>query len=277
MSKLFAIASLVAGLTSAATVATAADIQAAPTGYSLNADIWGGYYFLGNSSGNADDNGDQAFGAIGGDATYQTGIGSNYILQLGLQAGYNAVGDGGDDDQSTGGGQASVHVLHSSGLGVFGGAGLTAYESEPTSGLWFAGAEYLYQFGSGDVALQAGFFDTGSEPGQQMRNAWFVNMAPRFVISDTTSVGAHAGVAFGDTQNSGTEVYSWGLSLKHDLGSYPASVFVAYDGMAVDDVEANADEHIVKAGLSFSLGGDANHSIATPEIFRWVGIGQRTD
>ena len=172
--KKFLLAATILGFGALSGSAFAADPTAPADPFGFSADLWGGYYFLGGSSGNADDNPrDESMFAYGGDATAVFGLGSDIMLQLGLQAG-DMLLDGADDDQVSGGGQISTHLAHSSGLGIFGGIGSVYYYSDTDrkNSLWFLGGEYVHQFDSGDVALQIGYLDaTDGTPDESLRDA----------------------------------------------------------------------------------------------------------
>ncbi len=269
-----------AGLFSSA--ALAADVApVAESQIGFTADIWGGYYFLGGSNGNADDsNIAKDFPAIGADASVIFGAGDAFLLQLTAQGALNFLGSA-DDDQMETGWQVAAHAMHGSGFGVFGGVGGAEYDNgdEDTTDLWFLGAEYLYDFGSGDVLVQAGYLDSNIEDNSTLANAWFVRAAPSFDLSENASFGLHAGYADGDLESKGDNGYvvSWGASLDYKLESAPVTLFAAYDGLYENSEDSSADEHQVKAGIQISLGGLADKVIDTPEIFRWVAVGQRSD
>jgi hypothetical protein len=267
-----------AGIFSSATLA--ADVAPVPESQiGFTADIWAGYYFLGGSSGDADDDdlkGD--FPAIGADASVIFGAGDAFLLQGTAQGALNFLGNA-DDDQLELGWQIAGHAMHGSGFGVFGGFGEAEYEDDDPSDLWFVGAEYLYDFDSGDVLLQAGYLDSNLDDNAGLADAWFVRVAPSFDLSENVSMGLHAGYADGevDSEDENGYVVSWGASFNYALDAMPLTLFAAYDGLYVDGEDASADEHQIKAGIQISLGGLADKEIDTPEIFRWVAVGQRTD
>jgi hypothetical protein len=249
--------------------------------FGLTADIWGGYYFLGGSNGDADDDDNQEdFPAMGADASVIFGVSDEFLLQGTAQGALNFLGSA-DDDQMESGWQIAAHAMHGSGFGVFGGYGGAEYDDndEDTTDLWFLGAEYLYDFDSGDILLQAGYLDSNLDDNATLADAWFVRAAPSFNVSESVAMGLHAGYADGEMDSVGENGYvvSWGASLDYALDSMPLTLFVAYDGLYVDGEDASADEHQVKAGIQISLGGLADREIDTPEIFRWVAVGQRTD
>lgn len=262
---------------SAAFAADPAPVAESQVGFT--ADIWGGYYFLGGSNGDADDSGNKEdFPSAGADASVIFGLGDEFFLQGTAQGALNFLGNA-DDDQLEFGWQIAAHAMHGSGIGVFGGYGEAEYEDDDPSDLWFVGAEYLHDFGSGDFLLQAGYLDSNLEDNAGLADAWFVRAAPSFDFSDSTSAGLHVGYADGEVDSEGENGYvvSWGASLDYALESAPVTLFAAYDGLYVHGDDASADEHQVKAGIEISLGGLADRVIDTPEIFRWVAIGQRTD
>lgn len=244
-------------------------------------DIWGGYYFLGGSNGDADDADlKNDFPAIGADASVMFGVADLFLLQGTAQGALNFLGSA-DDDQMEAGWQIAAHAMHGSGFGVFGGYGQANYDGDDTSDLWFVGGEYLHAFDSGNFLLQAGYLDLspGLSENASLVDAWFVRMAPSFSVSDSMGMGIHAGYADGGVDSPGENGYvvSWGASLDYALESAPVTLFAAYDGLYVDGEDASADEHQIKAGIRISLGGLADREIDTPEIFRWIGISQRTD
>jgi hypothetical protein len=249
--------------------------------FGFTADIWAGYYFLGSSSGDADDDdlkGD--FPAIGADASVIFGAGDAFLLQGTAQGALNFLGSG-DDDQMESGWQVAAHAMHGSGIGVLGGYGETEYDDEDPSDFWFVGGEYLYAFDSGNFLLQAGYLDSSPNlsVNATLSDAWFVRAAPSFNVGDGGSAGLHVGYADGEVDSPGENGYvvSWGASFDYALESVPVTLFAAYDGLYVDGEDASADEHQIKAGIQISLGGLADKEIDTPEIFRWIGISQRTD
>lgn len=261
--------------------AFAADVAPMPeeSQVGFTADIWGGYYFLGGSSDDADDSGlDKGFPSMGADASVMFGLGDSFLLQGTAQGALNFLG-GADDDQMEDGWQVAAHAMHGSGIGVFGGYGEVGYDDEDKSDLWFVGGEFLHDFSSGNILLQAGYLDSNIEDTDALADAWFVRVAPGFNVSDAVSAGLHAGYADGDIETEGDSGYvvSWGASLDYALDSAPVTLFVAYDGLYMHTDDAAADEHQIKAGIEVSLGGFAGKEIDTPEIFRWVGIGQRSD
>ena len=108
----------------AADVAPVAESQVGFTG-----DIWGGYYFLGGSSGDADDSGiAKDFPAIGADASVIFGVGDAFLLQGTAQGALNFLGSA-DDDQMETGWEVTGHAMHGSGFGVFGGLGGAEYDN----------------------------------------------------------------------------------------------------------------------------------------------------
>ncbi|MCC7482523.1 MAG: hypothetical protein IT541_13460 [Hyphomicrobiales bacterium] len=281
MKKLL-LAATVLGAAGMYSPAFAADAAPAPEESQVGfvGDIWGGYYFLGGSSGDADDSDNKGdFPSAGTDASLIFGASDAFLLQLTGQGALNFVGKA-DDDQMELGWQIAAHAMHGSGIGVFGGYGGVDYDGNDSSNLWFAGAEYLHDFGSGDFLLQAGYLDSNLGSGTDtIADAWFVRAAPSFNVSDSLGMGLHVGYADGDVDDPGENGYlvSWGASLDYALESAPVTLFAAYDGFYVHSQDASADEHQIKAGIRISLGGLADQVIDTPEIFRWVGVSQRTD
>lgn len=264
-------------VSSAAQAADVAPVAESQVGFT--ADIWGGYYFLGGSSGDADDDDNKGdFPSAGADASLIFGVGDEFLLQATAQGALNFIGNG-DDDQMETGWQVTGHAMHGSGLGVFGGVGGAGYDGEDTTDLWFAGGEYLHAFGSGDVLLQGGYLDSNLSENATLADAWFARVAPSFDLGGSTAMGLHAGYAHGEMDSEGENGYvvSWGASLDYALESAPVTLFAAYDGLYVDGEDASADEHQIKAGIRISLGGMADKEIDTPEIFRWVAVGQRSD
>ncbi len=245
----------------------------------FTADIWGGYYFLGGSGGDADDSGlDEDFPTMGADASVIFGAGESFLLQLTAQGALNFLGSA-DDDQMESGWQIAGHAVHGSGFGVFAGYGEAEFDDEDPTDLWFVGAEYLHAFGGGDFLLQAGYLDSDNDGTvYTLNDAGFVRIAPSFNISDSLSMGLHGGLAYGtmDSDNN-SFVGSWGASIDYTFDSSPITLFAAYDGLYMDGDDGTADEHQIKAGIEISLGGLADREIDTPEIFRWVAIGQRSD
>lgn len=283
MKKLLLSAALLGAAGIYSPAAFAADVAPLPEESQVGfvGDIWGGYYFLGGSSGDADDDDlDKGFPAMGADASVIFEAGDAFLFQGTAMGALNFLGSA-DDDQMEIGGQIAAHAMHGSGFGVFGGYGAIDYDDEDASELWFVGGEYLYAFDSGNVLLQAGYLDSspGLSENATLVDAWFVRAAPSFNVSDSLGMGLHAGYADGEVDSPGEDGYvvSWGASLDYDLESAPITLFAAYDGLYVDGEDASADEHQVKAGIRISLGGLADREIDTPEIFRWVAIGQRTD
>jgi hypothetical protein len=280
MKKFLLAATVLSAVEIFSSAALAADVAPVPESQvGFTADIWAGYYFLGGSSGDADDDelkGD--FPAIGADASVIFGAGDAFLMQGTAQGALNFLGSA-DDDQLETGWQVAAHAMHDSGIGVFGGLGEADYENDDKSDLWFIGGEFRHDFGAGNVLLQAGYLDSNIEDTAALADAWFVRLAPSFNVSDGVSAGLHAGYADGDIETEGDSGYvvSWGASFDYALDSAPVTLFVAYDGLYMDTSGAAADEHQVKAGIQISLGGLGDKEIDTPEIFRWVGIGQRSD
>lgn len=279
--KKFLLAATVLGaagmFSSAALAADVAPVPESQVGFT--ADIWGGYYFLGSSSEDAADSGlDKDFPSAGADASVMFGVSEDFLLQLSAQGALNFLGSS-DDDQVEAGWQIAGHIAHGSGFGVFGGYGEADYDDDNTSHLWFLGAEYGHDFGAANVLLQAGYLDSNTGNTAALGNAWFVQVAPSFDISESLSMGLHGGVALGDVDGeSGNYVASWGASFDYMLDAAPVTLFAAYDGLYMNgDDGSAADEHQVKLGLKISLGGIAAKEIDTPEIYRWVGVGQRSD
>ena len=128
--------------------------------------------------------------------------------------------------------------------------------------------------------MQAGYLDSESSGSNTvtLNNAWFARVAPTFGFGNGISVGLTGGYAGGDIEGSSGAVYSWGGSLDYDFNSAPVTAFVAYDGLLMDNgSDAKADEHQVKFGVRMALGELASKKVDTPDIYRWVAIGQRAD
>lgn len=274
--KLLAVTML--GVAALSTSALAAD-PVADSSYGLVADIWGGAFFVGGSSGDADDDLDSFAPAIGGEASMLFGFGSDFMLQLSGESSHIFLGGNADDDQYASGGQGAIHLMHSSGFGIFGGGGVVAFEDDDAANLYFIGGEYNHEFGFGDFLLQAGYLDSDvpNSDTETLHDAWFVRVAPNFNLSSNMSLGLTGGYANGDADDENTDVYSWGASFNYHMDSMPVTWFLAYDGIALDNADASTDEHQVKLGLSMALGGMASQKIDTPDIYRWVAIGQRAD
>jgi hypothetical protein len=279
MKKLL-LAGVVLGVAGMLSPAFAADVAPMPEESQVGfvGDIWGGYYFLGSSGDDADDSGlDKDFPSMGADASVIFGAGDAFLLQLTGQGALNFLGSA-DDDQMESGWQIAAHAMHGSGFGVFGGYGEAEYDDDDPSDLWFVGLEYLHAFDSGDLLLQAGYLDSNNEDTHGLGEAGFVRLAPSFDVSDSVSMGLHGGFAYGTMDNDDSSlVASWGASFDYAFDSAPVGLFLAYDGLYISGDDATADEHQVKAGIQISLGGLADKEIDTPEMFRWVAVGQRSD
>lgn len=291
-----------AGLAMASPAMAADPVVADDASYGLVADFWGGYYFLGNSTGGADDDGlDEGFVSLGGSASMLFGFGGDFAFQLSGEGLSNFLSTGeADDDQMAAGGQLAAHLIHGSGLGVFGGGGVVGYQDEDSNNFYFVGGEYTHAFGSFDALLQGGYLGASVTDDTIMwtfEGAWFARIAPSFAFGDGFELGINVAYVAGDLGDieDGSfsldrgDAYLWdaGASLAYDLKSAPVSMYIAYQGLFFnsdefiieDDIVTGGsfDEHLIKAGVRMSLGGLAGSEIDTPDVYRWVGAGQRSD
>ncbi len=265
--------------------AFAADVESPETSsYGLVADIWGGYYMLGDSSGDADDSGlDEGFFAFGGGASMLFGLGSEFTFQLSADATSSFFStDDADDDQVASAGQVAAHVMHSVGLGVLGGGGIVGYQDEDSNNYYFFGGEYQHNFDSFDILLQGGYLGasvTDDSTLYTFDSAWFGRIAPSFDFGNGFELGANAAYVAGKVDDGDEDGHLWdaGASLGYQMEAAPVALYVAYQGLFFDADDTSFDEHLVKVGVRMSLGGMADSEIDTPDVYRWVGAGQRMD
>jgi hypothetical protein len=264
--------------------ATAADVETETSNYALIADLWGGYHFLGQSDGDADDDGlDEGFFAFGGGASMLFGLGSDLTFQLSAEAASSVFStEDADDDQVASAGQVAAHLIHGVGLGLFGGGGVVAYQDDDSNNYYFIGGEYQHDFSSFDVLLQGGYVGasvTDDTIRYTFENAWFGRIAPSFDFGNGFELGAYVAYVSGQLDANDQDAHIWdaGASFGYQLQELPVSLYLGYQGLFFDTDGTTFDEHLVKAGIRMSLGGIADSEIDTPEVYRWVGAGQRMD
>ena len=267
--------------------AIAADVEAPEaSSYGLVADIWGGYYMLGNSSGDADDNGlDIGSFAFGGGASMLFGLGSDFTFQLSADATSSFLStEDADDDQVASAGQVAAHVMHGVGLGIFGGGGVVGYQDDDSNNYYFVGGEYQHNFDSFDILLQGGYLDASVTDDTTLNtfdSAWFGRIAPSFDFGNGLELGANAAYVAGEVydgrEDQDGHLWDAGASIGYQMEAAPVALYVAYQGLFFDADDTSFDEHLVKVGVRMSLGGMAGSEIDTPDVYRWVGAGQRMD
>ena len=276
----------------------------------IEMDVWGGYLWRGgnhlNAGGGAPDE-HEDFPLVGGGAMAAIPLGAVGLLQLetdGEVAFHPDQIQGADVDDTYGGSVTfGGHLAFTTDrylLGGFGGVGRTAIlnqggSSEHSATHWFGGGEAKVHFSMASLAAQGGYIDSQATNHEVFADAWFARgIGQLFINGGQTMI--QGDVAYFDGtqdandapafQNDITGVV-WGAEFEHglsaNLGGAAASVFVAYEGIHLDEEGDEITDHTVRGGFKIRLGAmspyDREHNTAPdmPNVGRWMGATPAVD
>ena len=277
----------------------------------IEMDMWGGYLWRDGNAINhafdiaADAPENEDFPMIGGGALAAIPLGAVGLLQLETdgEVAFHPDDIGGFDVDDTYGGSITFggHLAYTTDrylLGVLGGVGRTAIHntrgaSDHNATHWFFGGEAKAHLGMTSLAAQGGFIDSQAENHEVFSDAWFARGIGQYFLNGGQTM-VQGDVAYFDgiqDEDDGpadqNDIYgvAWGAELEHglntNLGGAAASVFLAYDGLYLNEDSSlgtqELTDHTVRGGFKVRLGAmspyDREHNTAPdmPNVGRWMG------
>lgn len=252
------------------------------------AEVRGGYVLFDQDAGNTDvmeDTG-RFGGLLQADLMLQNIFpGSGLSLQGDLEGDFNFTGPGGGT-----GIFAPEHLMQAGGhlnwrdgeaghmLGFFGGAAWVGIPNESSSNKteetgYVLGGEAQANIDRFSIFAQGGIFWSSGNDSETMDDGWFISGGGMFFPMPDTMVRARFLYGMGDNNEPGSssakhdfDILGWDARLQHGVPAdrlpLPVSLFVAYNGLHVDQEETGTPgggtndfitEHVILGGISLSL------------------------
>ncbi len=273
----------------------------------IEMDVWGGYLWRGgnhlNSGGGANDE-HEDFPLIGGGALAAIPLGAVGLLQLEIdgEAAFHPDQIDGEDVDDTYGGSITFggHLAYTTDyylFGAFGGVGRTAIletqdSSDHNATHWFFGGEAKAHLGMASLAAQGGYIDSEATNHEVFSDAWFMRGIGQYFLNGGQTM-AQGDVAYFDGTQDANDAdpedihgWAWGAEVEHGLmnvGGAATSLFVAYEGIHLDEEGDEITDHTVRGGFKIRLGAvspyDREHNTAPdmPNVGRWMGATPAVD
>lgn len=244
-------------------------------------------------TGDADDDSQEKFWTLGGEARVAYDIGG-VTVQGDVLVWMDFVEEPeAEDDQHLHSEMVALHVgkILNNGItvGGFAGYGWVETVDDSPGTFYLGGIEARKSFGTITVSGQLGMGDTEQEDNadetEMLEQFTFANIEVAYALNASSEITGSLGYIGGLSEGDQVDMVTYGVEYEYFLSSYPMTLFGGFSGISASGVQigdyTTVDNQMVYIGARYAFGGAAsNHGSdlwSMAPVHRYVGLGQRFD